>query len=194
MKSIALFGVSLVALAWAAGAAAQQPAAAPSAGDARPSVVMGDTVKSKAKVTNVDRASRKITLQDESGDERSMIAGPEIRNFDQIQVGDTVTAEYIVEIGVYVRAPGEPASGSTGTTVELAPKGQMPAATIVEQVEVTATIDEIDYAKRSVKLRNAQGKTRLINVNERVTNLEQFKKGDEIVIRHTEALAISVTR
>ena len=40
-------------------------------------------------------------------------------------------------------------------------------------------------------LRNAEGKTRLIHVNERVRTLDQFKKGDEILILHTEALAIT---
>ena len=155
---------------------------------------MADTVRAKAKVTGVDRASRKITLQEEGGDEHSMIAGPEIRNFDQIEVGDTVTAEYVVAIGVYARAPGEPPSGAAGSGVEVAPKGQKPAARVMEETEVTATIDDIDYAKRTVKLRNAEGRTQLINVNERVQNLEQFKKGDEIVIRHTESLAIEVTK
>lgn len=194
MKPLALFGISLMALAYASGVAAQQTGTPQTSGNAPASVVMADTVRAKAKVTGVDRASRKITLQEEDGDEHSMIAGPEIRNFDQIEVGDTVTAEYVVAIGVYVRAPGEPPSGAAASGVEVAPKGQKPAARMMKETEVTATIDDIDYAKRTVKLRNPEGKTRLINVNERVQNLEQFKKGDEIVIRHTESLAIEVTK
>jgi hypothetical protein len=194
MKPFALLGASLVALACVSGAFAQQPGAPQTAADALPSVVMADTVTATAKITDLDRAGRKVTMRDERGDERSMIAGPEIKNFDQIEIGDTVTAEYIVEIGVYVRAAGEPPSGAAVTSVEVAPKGQKPTATMVQQTEITATIDEIDYAKRSVVLRNAEGKTRLIQVNERVQNLEQFKKGDEIAIRHTEALAISVRK
>ena len=38
------------------------------------------------------------------------------------------------------------------------------------------------------------GKPRIINVNERVENLEALKKGDEVVMRYTEALAVSVTK
>jgi hypothetical protein len=194
MKLFALLGLTLLALADASSVSAQQPGTPQSSGNAPPNVVMSDTVSAKAKVTDLDRANRKITLRDEYGSEHSMIAGPEIKNFDQIEIGDTVTSEYVAEIGVYVRAPGEPPSGATASSVETAPKGQKPAAVITGQTAVTATIDDIDYAKRTVILRNAEGKTRLINVNERVQNLDQFKKGDEIVIRYTEALAISVTK
>jgi hypothetical protein len=194
MKPFALLVVSLVALTCASSVSAQQPSTPQKPENTPSSVVMVDAVRSKAKVTDLDRSSRKITLQDEDGDERSMIAGPEIKNFDQIEIGDTVTADYGVEIGVFVRAPGEPPSRATASSMETAPKGQKPAATLTEQTEVTATIDDIDYAKRNVKLRNAEGRTRLINVSERVQNLDQFKKGDEIVILHTEVLAISVTK
>jgi hypothetical protein len=194
MKALTLFGVSLVALACASSVAAQQPGTPQSPGNAPPSVVMADTIKAKTKVIGLDRANRKITFRDEDGDEHSMIAGPEIKNFDQIEIGDTVTTEYVVSVGVYVRAPGEPPSGATAGSVEVAPKGQKPAAKMMQQREVTATIDDIDYAKRKVKLRNPEGKTELINVSDRVQNLDQFKKGDEIVIRYTEALAIAVTK
>jgi hypothetical protein len=194
MKAFASPGVSLAVLICASTAFAQQPDAPQSPSNAPPSVVMSDSVRTKAKVTNLDRASRTITLRDEDGDEHSMTAGPEIRNFDQIEIGDTVTTAYAVEIRVQVRAPGEAPSGALGSSVETAPQGQKPAATMIERSEVTATIDDIDYAKRNVTLRNAEGKTRLITVNERVQNLDQFKKGDEIVIRHTEVLEISVTK
>jgi len=117
-----------------------------------------------------------------------------VRNFDQIEVGDTVTAEYVEAIAVFVRAPGEPPSGAALSSIQVAPKGQKPGATMIQQVEMTATIDDIDYVKRTATLRNAEGKVRQIKVDERIQNLERFKKGDEIVIRHTEAVAIAVTK
>ena len=183
-----------VLLAGTAGSQTQQtsPAALPS-GDA-PAAVVADTIKSTAKVAGVDRAKRTVTLRAANGAEETLTLGPEVKNFDQIEVGDTVTAEYVEAVAVHVRAPGEPPSGAAASGIQVAPKGDKPSATMVQQEEMTATIEEIDYAKRTATLRNAQGKTRQINVDERIQNLDRFKKGDEIVISYTEAMAIAVTK
>jgi hypothetical protein len=182
-----------VLLAGTAGAHAQQtnPAALPSGA---PDAVVADTIKSTAKVAGVDRAKRTVTLRAANGAEETLTLGPEVKNFDQIEVGDTVTAEYVEAVAVHVRAPGEPPSGAAASGIQVAPKGDKPSATMVQQEEMTATIEEIDYAKRTATLRNAQGKTRQINVDERIQNLDRFKKGDEIVISYTEAMAIAVTK
>jgi hypothetical protein len=182
-----------VLLAGTAGAQAQQtnPAALPSGA---PDAVVADTIKSTAKVAGVDRAKRTVTLRAANGAEETLTLGPEVKNFDQIEVGDTVTAEYVEAVAVHVRAPGEPPSGAAASGIQVAPKGDKPSATMVQQEEMTATIEEIDYAKRTATLRNAQGKTRQINVDERIQNLDRFKKGDEIVISYTEAMAIAVTK
>jgi hypothetical protein len=182
-----------VLLAGTAGAQAQQtnPAALPSGA---PDAVVADTIKSTAKVASVDRAKRTVTLRAANGAEETLTLGPEVKNFDQIEVGDTVTAEYVEAVAVHVRAPGEPPSGAAASGIQVAPKGDKPSATMVQQEEMTATIEEIDYAKRTATLRNAQGKTRQINVDERIQNLDRFKKGDEIVISYTEAMAIAVTK
>lgn len=199
MKRLASM-VALLALSGAIPVALAQQSGAPTAdapkgsGDGPPGVIVGETTTAKAKVTDIDRTARKVTLQGEDGTERTLTLGPEVRNFDQIEVGDTVTAEFIEATAVFVRAPDEPPSGAALSSVQVAPKGAKPGAVMTDQIETTATIDEIDYANRTVTLRNAEGETRQINVDERVQNLERFKKGDEVVIRHTEALAIEVTK
>jgi hypothetical protein len=189
MKRIAtITAAALVALlAGDPAVRAQQPGAAPAA-------VVADTVTSTAKVASIDRVNRKVTLRSDDGKEETLTLGPEVRNFDQIEVGDTVTAEYVEAIAVFVRAPGEPPSGAALSTVQVAPKGQKPGATMMQQSEITVTIDDIDYAKRTARLRNVEGKVRQINIDERIQNLERFKKGDEIIVRHTEALAIAVIK
>ncbi len=197
MKRIASVAAATLAalVSGASVALAQQPgapAAAPS-GDA-PAAVRADTRMATAKVSNVDRANRKVTLRSDDGKEETLTLGPEVRNFDQIEVGDTVTAEYVEAVAVFVRAPSEPPSGAALSSIQVAPKGQKPGATMMQQTEMTATIDDIDYAKRTATLRNTEGKVRQIKVDDRIQNLERFKKGDEIVIRHTEALAIAVTK
>jgi hypothetical protein len=61
-------------------------------------------------------------------------------------------------------------------------------------VEVTARVENINYDLRLVTLRNPAGNARTIKVARRVENLRQVKVGDELVVRHTEALAITVLK
>jgi hypothetical protein len=57
---------------------------------------------------------------------------------------------------------------------------------------MTARVEDIDYKTRTVTLRGPQQKTATVKVDKSVKRFNEVKKGDEIVIRHTEALAIDV--
>jgi hypothetical protein len=65
---------------------------------------------------------------------------------------------------------------------------------VVDTVEVTAKVEAIDPATRTVTLRGPDGGTRTLKVDERVRRLDEVKAGDEVVVRHTEALAIAFSR
>ena len=49
-----------------------------------------EVVTVKARVDSIDKATRRIVLTGPEGRSMSVVAGPEVRNFDQIMVGDTV--------------------------------------------------------------------------------------------------------
>jgi hypothetical protein len=176
----------------------------PTADEKMPGVVVSKVSVLRATVADIDRANRLITLHTDDGREEIIKAGPEVRNFDQIEKGDRVAAEYHEATAVYARKP-EPAAGAPSDSAqrqstttygkaELAPLGQKPGGVITDVTEVTATVQDIDYTKRQVTLRGPSGGTRMINVADDVPNLENVKKGDEVVIRQTQALAISVTK
>ena len=80
------------------------------------------------------------------------------------------------------------------TAVEVAPKGQKPAAMRVSTVEVTGTVGAVDLSKRTVTLKGPEGKTRTLKVDPSVKRLAEMKKGDQVVARHTEALALSIDK
>jgi hypothetical protein len=152
-------------------------------------------------VAAVDKAERMVTLRTDDGREETIKCGPEVRNFDQIEVGDKVAAEFHEATVIYARKPEAPAgaSGSAPATAqyskaELAPLGDKPGGVITNVTEITATVQDIDYAKREMTLSGTGGKPRVFNISQDVQNLESVKKGDEIVVRQTEALAISVTK
>ena len=70
----------------------------------------------------------------------------------------------------------------------------MPAAMRVDTVQMTARVEAIDYDSREVTLRGPEGRRRTVKVDPRVERLNEVKVGDEVVVRHTEAVALSVTR
>jgi len=172
------------------------PPATPPAAKAtetKPGVVYAETTTLHATVEAVDPATREVTLKGPKGKIVTIKAGPEVKNFDQIHVGDVLTARYLESVALVVRKTDAGPSANESRTVEVAPKGHKPAAKIVETKEVTATVEAIDYATRSVTLRGPEGNVRTIKVDPSVKRLNEVKKGDQVVARYTEGLAISVT-
>jgi hypothetical protein len=187
-------GMFIVAALLAIGGAADAQTGAPGVkAEAKLGAVVVEAVTVKAKVDAVDKDKRRFTLTGPRGNTATVKAGPEVRNFDQIKVGDTLTVRYLESVALFVRRSDQPPAATEIGAVEVAPKGQKPAGTVVSTVEATGTVEAADLAKRTVTLKGPEGKTRTFNVDPSVKRLAELKKGDQVVARHTEALALSVT-
>ncbi len=172
-------------------AMAQQKGSA--AAGAKPGAVIVDVVKWSGTVTAVDTAMRTVTLQGQGGKNVTLNA-KNARNLDQVKVGDTVRAEYIEELAIFVRKADAPASATEAQAIELAPKGQKPAGLVAETVEITANVEAIDYQKRTISLKGPAGNVRTLKVSNQVKNFKDIKKGDQVVLRLMEAFALSVVK
>jgi hypothetical protein len=120
--------------------------------------------------------------------------GPEVRNFDQMKVGDLVKTTYAQSVAIWVRKATEKPAAAEVQTVKVAPKGDMPHATLTKTTEITSTVEGIDYKKRTVTLKGPEGNVTTYPVDKRVKRLNEVKVGDEVVLRVTEAFAIKVER
>ena len=83
------------------------------AGCAKP-LPSGESVETEeitARVTAIDRAGRLVTVQGEEGNQLVVQAGEGVRNFDQIEVGDTVAVTYTEAIAWEVKKGTEGAVG-----------------------------------------------------------------------------------
>jgi hypothetical protein len=158
----------------------------------KPAGVIADVVAAKATVDAIDYANRTAVLKDVQGNSHFFKAGPEIRNFPQMKVGDEVICEYYQSVVVLVdKADAQPAA-EQGQVVLRAPQGAKPGVVIADIIDLTATVEKIDYDKRMVTLKGPEGKIINRKVDERVKNFSNIKKGDEVYIRITEAMAIRV--
>ena len=71
-------------------------------------------------------------------------------------------------------------------------KGEKPGAYAVEEVDVSATLQAINKAKRTVTLKGPDGDEVIVAVDESMKEFDNLRVGDTIHIRYTEAIAISV--
>jgi len=77
---------------------------------------------------------------------------------------------------------------------EAASAGKKPSVYKEKVVTGTATVEAIDYAKRTVTLKGPEGNTVTLKVDKSAKDFKNVKKGDQVVARFTEAVAISVQK
>ncbi|HXY05527.1 MAG TPA: hypothetical protein VEI05_03190 [Burkholderiaceae bacterium] len=192
MRNKLLIASCILAGAVAAPAIAQTPPASATVMASEPGKAMvAQTVELSAKVIAIDKADRIVTLRGANGDV-DVVCGDEVKNFDQIHLGDTVTARYVESLylelaetkaGVRVRIEGG--------EMEHAAPGQKPAGAAVKEVVVLADVVGVDPQKKTITLK---GPKRTVTLP--VHNPEQFKvvhKGDQVEVTYTQAFAIAVT-
>ena len=152
-----------------------------------------DTVTATDTVKSIDHVARTVTLESPNGWPQKYKAGPEVINFDQIHVGDKVRATVAEALAVSVRKAG--ASPNVGDTfaVSLAPKGAKPGMFIANTVEATSKIEAIDPANRTITLEQLADRPKTIKLAPGVI-VSDLKKGDGVVVRYTEALALYVEK
>jgi len=158
-----------------------------------PGGVVVETHKMTATVTGIDAANRKVTLVTPDGKKTPIKCGPEVINFDQIRVGDQLKVMVTEELAVQMAAEGAPPSDGAATVVALAPKGAKPGGIVANTVQVTAKVTAIDLKHHKATLQFPDGTTRTVAVRKDV-DLTQRKVGEEVAIRTTEAVAISVEK
>jgi hypothetical protein len=158
-----------------------------------PGGVRVETITDTATVKSIDKATRKITLTTKDGSETTITAGPEVANFDQIEVGDHVKTTVTVKLAVSLRKPGEPSDDSLTASVERTPSGAKPGLALASTMEVTAKITAIDVKHQEVTLLFPNGTSKTFKVRKDV-DLTKRSVGEEVVICATEAMTISVEK
>jgi hypothetical protein len=160
-----------------------------------PAIVVAETNAVKATVEEVNPSRRELKLKDEEGNTIKMTVSKDVKNLDKVKKGDEILAGYYQSAAISVNKPGEtPVEAGDKEAVIVSEKGERPRGVAVKTTQVTATVEDIDHAKREVKLKDAEGNTTKIKVGDRVKRLDEVKKGDQIVARYTEALAVFVTK
>jgi hypothetical protein len=172
-------------------------AAAPSVlADSANTTYSSDSVTAKVTVKAIDPATRHITVMSSSGELFTMKAPPEVRNFSNIMVGDTIEATYTLETEVVISPPNTPLPPDTESTIAArAAKGSMPAAVVANHAVVTGAVLAIDMTHHTLKIVSPQGgAVHIITVRraDRQAAMAHLKVGDTITAYITESLLMAV--
>jgi hypothetical protein len=158
-----------------------------------PAAVAGEVSSVTATVADIDYKARRATLKMPDGSMTPIAVSEAAYNFDQVKVGDLVDISYMQSVAVKLeKDSGGQAGVSTSSGMERAPKGQKPQGTIYNYIDVRAKVVDVDYSSRTVNLSGPDGNVFPVVVDQNVQNFEDVKIGDTVMVRYTEAIAISV--
>lgn len=145
-----------------------------------------------ATVEAIEASTREVTLKKADGTYVVIVAGPDIKRFEEVKVGDKVTAKYYDSLVVRVKEPGEPdvAMKATATTGS---QQALPGGTKAKQVTITATITAIDPDMPSITFTGPNGWKYTSTVQDKEA-LAKVKVGDKVDIVWTEATLVSLDR
>jgi len=149
-------------------------------------------IQSAVIVEAVNKETREIKVIDASGRRYSFVADDMVENFAQIEPRDRIIVEHLESVAVFVAPPGTPALGDAAA-VELAPLGGKPGIKAAGTVMVRATVESLNVTDRIATIRGENGNVRTIKVADDVP-LDLVEVGDEVRMRITEAIAISVRK
>ena len=189
MQKLATFIAFVLAAALAAPVAAQTGTTMVGKGPGMAGAAQ--TVKVTATITAIDAKTRDITLKGPQGNEVTVTAGPEVKNFAKMKVGDQVNIEYLEALTLELKKGGGMIVQRTVKEGMAGAKpGEQPAGGAGRQVTIVADVIGVDAAKQTVTLR---GPKRTVDL--RIPDPEQFKrvaKGDQVEATYTQAVAVVV--
>lgn len=146
-----------------------------------------------ATVTAVNAETRQVSFRNDQGEISSIVAGPEVRNFAQIKVGDTLHIRMMQALLMEVRPK---ATLVTRTEVEKgmasAPLGSQPGVATGSRISTTVTIQSLDKKKDFVKFTLPNGEVRSTTAKTAAGKelLQTLKVGDQVDVVFTEATGL----
>jgi len=144
-----------------------------------------------ATVEEVDAAKRHVTLKGPNGHVVPLTVGPEVRNLDQVKVGDKVRVRYAEALSLTLKKDGkEVPSAKSASEMMRAPVGATPGGAVGEQVTVIADVIAVDTKTHQVTLK---GPNRTVDMYvEDPAQLKLIKVGDQVEAVYTQAVAVTV--
>ena len=193
MKKIALVSAAVLLMGSSIAIAQNKPQAVVAVETAPGVLKVAEGVQFQGKFKSVDQKTRQVVIVGPNGNEFKTILGNEVKNFNQIKVGDIVTLTHVEIFVADIKKPSkveirERVETEKAVTAKL---GDKPAAAIERQVAIVADVTAVDEKKGTLTVRGA---TRTLDIKVKDPKvLKGVKVGTQIEAVVTEIIAIEVS-
>ena len=144
-----------------------------------------------ATVEAVDAAKREITLKGPKGRVVPLSVAPDVRNLEQVKVGDQLVVTYVEALSLTLKKNGKELRAATSKTDGVrAAEGAKPGGAVAEHVKVVADVTAVNRKTHMVTLKGPKQEVDLYVGDP--AQLKLIKVGDQIEAEYTQALAIAV--
>ena len=149
------------------------------------------SVEARATVTAIDPSARIVTLKTEGGEMLDVAAGSEVKNFDQIKVGDVVKATYTESVAFQIVPKGATPGGASETAQRI-PGG----AEVGQQVTTSFKVASVEPANNVLWVTLPNGHTRKIHVQDpdAQKRLKNLSPGNVVAVTYTESVAVQLEK
>lgn len=154
----------------------------------------GSEVEIRAKVVALDMAQRRASLKGPKGNVVTVNVPAEVRNFDQVRLGDELLVRYATAVAAKLERVTKSGIRERVETSEAAraEQGDKPGLALGRTVEILAEIQSIDKKRRHVVLRGAE-RTVAMHVPSSI-DIQNLKTGDEVRALFLEAAMVTVEK
>lgn len=144
-------------------------------------------------VTKIDKKTRTIFFKNNEG-ESKFVAGPEIKNFDQIKKGDRLSVTYELAVAIeLIKTKSDGIRSKVETSTEVASKpGEKPTRTTTNTTTIIADIVAVDRTKKLVSVKGPSGKVTVVTVKNPQL-LADVNVGEQVKVIYFDAMAASIT-
>jgi hypothetical protein len=146
----------------------------------------------RAVVVGLDKAARSLDLKGPKGRVTTLVAGDEVKNYDQIQLGDHVVVRYLQSLTLELKKGGKGIMERTDSKDAVTAKpGERPAVAAGRQVHVVANVVAVNANTMTVTLKGPKGNYVDLHLED-PKQVALVKVGDQVEAVFTEAVAVSV--
>lgn len=150
-------------------------------------------LETTATVLAVDQKTREVKLRSASGEELSVVAGPEVRNLPQLAAGDVVRLTYYEAVAARMAEPGAGGPAAATVVAARAPEGSKPAGMVGATVDMVVEFLSYDPASGVVTFKNPQGFTDQATISPAMRDFAAARRtGDRVAVQITSAVAVSI--
>ena len=144
-----------------------------------------------ARAEEIDPDSRTLTLKTADEQMVEYVAGEEVRNFAQVEVGDMVEASILKSLRLELVEEGADAEPTGVGAMARAGEGAKPGAAVGSEVTFMTEVVRVDQPANIISLKGPEGNVVDFDV-QTPAQFDVVKVGDKVRATYTEAVAVEV--